>query len=393
MATLDPLEWRDLTAIEISQCHSVTGTVLPRERPLNLSDEGTVLAFRTAIAPSCPDAFSWQQAHVEELDRLLGATHTMHAIMPADQPTDRRPDTTYYNPQIKEKIAPDGTRTFRVRGTAGGDRINYPGDVSSSCADVAVVKTLIQSVVSDDAHWMTADIKDYYLMTPLTRSEYIRISVKLLPVAIIEKYHLTQFIHNEKVLVEVTQGMYGLPQAGLLAQQRLIAHLAKSDYHECPNVPCLFRHATNSVAFSLVVDDFGIKYKEKADADHLIACIRSLYELKVDWSGGQYLGITIKFDSIARTATLSMPGYIHKILVRFYPHLTRGAPSPAIYIPPHYGAHTQSAVTDETPPLDAAGILRIQQIIGCFLFYARIVDYTMLPSTHYGHLIRPVARY
>ena len=71
MSTLDPLEWRDLTAVEISQCHSVTGTVLPGERPLNLTAEGTVLTFRTATSPACPDFSSWQQAHLEELDRLL----------------------------------------------------------------------------------------------------------------------------------------------------------------------------------------------------------------------------------------------------------------------------------------------------------------------------------
>ena len=97
MSTLDPLEWRDLTA-EIFQCHSVTRTVLPGERPLNLTAECTVLTFQTATSPACPDSSSWQQAHLEELDRLHGATHTMHAIMPADQPFERRHDTTYYNP-------------------------------------------------------------------------------------------------------------------------------------------------------------------------------------------------------------------------------------------------------------------------------------------------------
>ena len=36
----------------------------------------------------------------------------MHAIKNADQPEDRRKDTTYYNPQIKEKIGEDGLRTL-----------------------------------------------------------------------------------------------------------------------------------------------------------------------------------------------------------------------------------------------------------------------------------------
>jgi len=328
-----------------------------------------------------PDAVAWNQANVEEFDRLIGTTHTMKAIKNSEQPEDRRKDTTYYNPQISEKMGEDGKRIFRVRGTAGGDRINYPGAVSSSCADMPVVKTLLQSVVSDDAHWITADIKDYYLMTPLTRSEYLRIPVKMIPLEIIEKYGLHPYIHHDKVLFEVTQGMYGLPQAGLLAQQRLITHLATAGYHEAPDVPCLFRHVTNSVAFALVVDDFGIKYTDKDDADHLIATLRSLYELKVDWSGKQYLGLTIVFDSAARTVTLSMPGYIPKVLTRFRPFLTRGAASPAIYTPPTYGSKLpQTVLVDTSPSLDAASILELQQIVGCMLYYARAVDYTMLPA-------------
>lgn len=359
--------------------HSLTGIVPDGERPLNLSADGSPLTLATALAG--PDAAEWDQANVDEFDRLLGSTQTMRAIKNSEQPEERRRDTTYYNPQIKEKMGDDGKRTFRVRGTAGGDRINYPGDVSSTCADMPVVKTLLQSVVSDDAHWITADIKDYYLMTPLERPEYIRIPVKMIPPSIITKYNLHSYIHHDKILFEVNKGMYGLPQAGLLAQQRLIAHLATAGYHEAPDVPCLFRHATNSVAFALVVDDFGIKYTDKADVDHLIATIRELYELKVDWTGKQYLGLTIMFDSAAHTVTLSMPGYITKVITRFRPNMTRGAQSPAIYTPPSYGSRLPQTISvDNSPPLDAAAILELQQITGCMLYYARAVDYTMLPA-------------
>jgi hypothetical protein len=54
--------------------------------------------------------------------------------------------------------------------------------------------------------------------------------------------------------------MYGLPQAGRLSQIRLIEHLARHGYHQCPNTPCLFRHRTRDTTFSLVVDDFGVRY-------------------------------------------------------------------------------------------------------------------------------------
>lgn len=54
----------------------------------------------------------------------------------------------------------------RVKGTIGGDRINYPGEMSACTADMIVVKILLNSVVSDDTSVMTLDIKDHYLDTP-----------------------------------------------------------------------------------------------------------------------------------------------------------------------------------------------------------------------------------
>ena len=66
-------------------------------------------------------------------------------------------------------------KVYRIRGTAGGDRINYDGPTKANTAYLFTVKTLLQSVVSDSANFMTLNIKDFYPMTPLLRSEYIRI--------------------------------------------------------------------------------------------------------------------------------------------------------------------------------------------------------------------------
>jgi hypothetical protein len=63
-----------------------------------------------------------------------------------------------------------------------------------------------------------------------------------------------------------------------------------------------------------VVDDFGVKYVNKEDMDHLVATIGKRYPIKVDWKAEYYLGITIKWDYVNRTATLSMPGYVKKAL-------------------------------------------------------------------------------
>ena len=305
----------------------------------------------------------------------------MTPIHGKDQPHDRRGDTSYYNPQIKEKLDSNGDKTFRVRGTIGGDRMNYPGETSADTAAMPVVKLLLQSVISDDQNWMTLDIKDYYLNTPLHRAEYIRIQRKLIPDAIMEKYVLEPYLTNNSILFEVKQGMYGLPQAGCLAQRRLVEHLAKHDYHET-TTPCLFRHSTNGTTFALVVDDFGVKYRTQEAADHLISALRELYEIKIDWTGTNYIGFTIQFNRDKKTVTLSMPAYIAKVLQRFVPSKLSGASSPSIYTSPSNGTRTQLANEDTSPALTHDAAKRIQEIVGSLLFYARGVDPTILPTVN-----------
>ena len=119
---------------------------------------------------------------------------------------------------------------------------------------------------------MTIDIKDYYLGTPLpsTRYEYLRIPIRMIPPSVLDRYHLHPYSTHGNVYFEIRKCMYGLPQAGKLSQVRLIDHLAQHGFTQCPNTPCLFRHATRDITFCLVVDDFGVRYGSKADADFLI---------------------------------------------------------------------------------------------------------------------------
>ena len=65
-------------------------------------------------------------------------------------------------------------------------------------------------------------MKDFYLMTLLPRSEYIRIPLKFLSAKILAKHNLHPFIFNNSVLFEVTKSMDGLPHAGKIAQDQLI---------------------------------------------------------------------------------------------------------------------------------------------------------------------------
>ena len=174
--------------------------------------------------------------------------------------------------------------------------------------------------------------------------------------------------------------MYGLPQAGLRAQRQLEKLFCDLGYHQDKFVPCLYTHETRNIAFTLVVDDFGIKYHDRCDVDHLLSALHELYHTTVDWTGSKYLGITLRFDNDKCTVALSIPDYIRKALLRFAPNLVHGAASPMIYTPPVYG--TQHILPDIpiARSLTPEEILLVQQIVGVFLFYARCVDPTFLTA-------------
>jgi hypothetical protein len=110
------------------------------------------------------------------------------------------------------------------------------------------------------------------------------------------------------VLAIVEKGMYGLPQAGALANALLKQRLELHGYFECIYTPGLWRHQTRPIMFALVVDDFGIQYTGKEHADHLLETLLRDYEaVMVDWCGSLFCGITLDWNYEDRHVTLSVP--------------------------------------------------------------------------------------
>ncbi len=64
---------------------------------------------------------------------------------------------------------------------------------------------------------------------------------------------------DKYVYCEIRKGMYGLPQAGIIAQEFLTERFAKHGYHQSKIIPGLWMHETRPTTFTLVVDDFRIK--------------------------------------------------------------------------------------------------------------------------------------
>ncbi len=76
--------------------------------------------------------------------------------------------------------------------------------------------------------------------------------------------------------------MYGSPQAGILAKEQLEERLNKHRCKQSTFTPGFWTHEWRPISFSLVVDDFGVKYIGKEHADHLISIISSNYNSTVN---------------------------------------------------------------------------------------------------------------
>ena len=98
------------------------------------------------------------------------------------------------------------------------------------------------------------------------------------------------------VYVEITGAMYGLSASGYIANQDLQKHLAKYKYYPTKRTLGLWKHQTKLISFTLVVDDFKIKYTNKDDINHLFKAIKDKYLFKIDWTGAKYIRIDLDWD-------------------------------------------------------------------------------------------------
>ena len=94
-------------------------------------------------------------------------------------------------------------------------------------------------------------------------------------------------------MVEIRKGIYGLPQAGIIANNPLQKYLGKSDYFPCPTIPGVYKYKLFDTTFTLVVDDFGIKYTSKGYLLPILNCLRQFQTLNIDWKGELYIGLTL----------------------------------------------------------------------------------------------------
>jgi hypothetical protein len=247
---------------------------------------------------------------------IKNLTNTIGIIFQHKVPADHMKDVTYW--QSVRSIRHKKAEPHQMQFTVGGDRINYPCKVATLTAEMRVAKKLFNSVISvKGARLTTIDTSNFYLMTPLHWAKFICIKLSDIPDEVTIKYKLREKANkNCSVYIRAKRGMYSLPQAGLLANKLLNKPLNKHGYRQSKLVPGLWKHDTRPIQFTLVVD-FGMKYVSKEHAQHLKNALEEHYNLTCNWTGKQYIRITLDWDYKKCQVHLSMPNWGQKASKQF----------------------------------------------------------------------------
>ena len=184
--------------------------------------------------------------------------------------------------------------------------------------------------------------------------------------------------------VELQKGMYGLKQAAVLAHDVLSNLLQSGDYIKIPGSLGMWKHKTRCTIFCLCVDNFGVKYYTKDDVHHLQKTLQPVYDVKIDWTGENFLGYKLRWNYLKNYVDISMPTYIPNLLkkLNYKPHKNPQY-SPHEYVPINWTSHTnrQYAMEEDTSAfLSIPDTKYVQSAIGSLLYYGRALDGSILPT-------------
>ena len=138
----------------------------------------------------------WQSSYINDIGRLtqgmpgrVKGTDTILFIKKKDVPAHHWQDITYG--RIVVSFRPTKDDPNRTGLTMGGDRIVYPGDCGTPTVNLLTFKLHKNSTISTkNALYMTIDINNFYLNTPMGRFKYMRLKLADLPNDVIKHYNL-----------------------------------------------------------------------------------------------------------------------------------------------------------------------------------------------------------
>ena len=122
------------------------------------------------------------------------------------------------------------------------------------------------------------------------------------------------------------------------------------------------------------MDDFGVKYFSKDDANHLLNSLKKHYAISMNWEGRNYLVLTIYWNYSEEYVDISMPDYVRKALDRVeHANPKRPQYAPHCWSVPAYGKRLQMAPDpDERDLLDKKATKKYSPLWGiCYIMHSQ----------------------
>ena len=116
--------------------------------------------------------------------------------------------------------------------TVGGDRLDYSGNTETEVASLETTKIHANSTISTPgARQSFAYIGNFYTNSRLREPEFMKVQISDIPQEIIYEYNVMIYANEDGfVYVEIMGAMYGLKQAGKIANDDLLEYLKEFWY-------------------------------------------------------------------------------------------------------------------------------------------------------------------
>jgi hypothetical protein len=204
----------NLEHLAMPMIHPTTGKTITSYKKLTI-DPVTMEIWQTAFGKDFVSMVQGDNKTGQQgTNSIFVMTHTEILLIPADR--------TITYARVVVNFCPQKLDPHQIRITAGGNLINYPGELTTKTADLTTSKLMWNSVLSTkSAKFMCLDIKNFYLTAPLHCFEYMKMPLSLFPSWTKEQYNLNKLAKNGFVYLEMCRAVWGLSQAGILANKLL----------------------------------------------------------------------------------------------------------------------------------------------------------------------------
>ena len=157
--------------------------------------------------------------------------------------------------------------------------------------------------------------KHFYLDMPMVDPEYIRIKITDSPKEFILEYNLAgKEDHNRWIYFEIRRGCYGLPQAGILANNLLHGCLEKEGYYKAAMTPGHWKHKWQPIQFCLIVDNFGVEHVGIEHFNHLLVVLQRYHQVQTNMAGNTIASLNFQWDFPSKRVRIDMKSYVNTYL-------------------------------------------------------------------------------